>query len=188
MWSISLWPGVAENDPRPKGILLFIDPLASKYVVPGHHQKKNVTVRWAKFLYGKVGKGIILKIIMPSKLGGGLKHFLFSSPFGGNDPTWLIFFQVGWNHYTGITRKGRGHFNAFFFGFFSVIFQGHVTVEWKARYSSSVLMVSLPESNAFSFWKLMVWVRWNSLKLGEGGPKHGPIGPEGFRCGRCQGS
>jgi len=25
--------GVAENDPRPKGILLFIDPLASKYVV-----------------------------------------------------------------------------------------------------------------------------------------------------------
>ena len=32
-WDIRM-PGVAENEDRPNGILLFIDPLASKYVVP----------------------------------------------------------------------------------------------------------------------------------------------------------
>ncbi len=31
-------------------------------------------------------------------LGGGFKYFYIFTPTWGNDPIWLIFFQMGWNH------------------------------------------------------------------------------------------
>lgn len=144
--------------------------------------KRNVTVHWAKFLYWKVGKGIILKIIMSSKLGGALKHCLCSSPFGGNDPTWLIFFQVGWNH---PPEKEGVILRFFFLRCFFCNFQGHVGLT--ARYSSSpraVLMVSLLASNEFSFWKLMVWVRMKVPQIvGGRGQNMGLLGQRFSRQG-----
>ena len=152
----------------------------------GTTSKKNVTVRWAKFLFGKVGKGIILKIIMPSKLGGALKHCLCSSPFGGNDPTWLICFQVGWNLKPS-TRKGRGHFKGFFSRCFSVIFRD--ISDWKLGTLPQEQFWWYPSLQVTSFPFENWWFGFDeSPSNWGGGAKHGPLRPEGFRDGRCQGS
>ena len=129
--------------------------------------KKNVTVRWAKFLFGKVRESS-WRILCLQNWVVAWNIVYVHHHLGGMIQLDSYFFRL----VETIHQKRKGSFYWLFFDFFSVIFMDMSLSNGKLGTLNSpraVLMVSLPESNEFSFWKLMVWVRWNSLKLGEGG-------------------